>query len=139
MTPRQFYERYGQPIVRDVLVQPTATSVLPIDADRYAIIFVATAAGIQLMPSRDISALNPGIQFDASARLEFTHDRHGAIVGCEWFAIALGADTPMRIITASMPDLGIDSLPSIVVEHMRPKERQTIRDYLTKVFRRKDA
>lgn len=86
MTPREYWNTYGPPVLSTVTVTAGNGFQIPESLDRTVLGFMATSGGITFWPGPSAPMGAGGGNFLASSTpVVFTHALHAQLVNCAWF------------------------------------------------------
>lgn len=92
MTPREFFEEYGQPRVRHISVPIQWETVVSPDPDRYFLAFHTPVVAIMLRTETEPHFESDGSELELpnTQLFYFTHALHGSLVNMGWQLLELG-------------------------------------------------
>lgn len=102
MTPRQFYERFGQPKVTTFVGTNADVTVAVANPDRYLLMFLTDGGAVLARPQIDGGQLDTGFSFQGRVSDILTHAIHGSLVAAEWRAVPLGLGVNLTVVEGFM-------------------------------------
>lgn len=102
MTPREFYQRYGIPIVREIVADTVFREDVRQNYDRYLLVFLTSANDISFRPSGMLYGTGITYLLSANSEKTFTHALHGSLVNMAW-EVQMVAGSDYAVIEGIMP------------------------------------
>lgn len=97
LTPREWYARYGQAVVREVSMTVTFQPAAQPDLDRYLLWFMVNVPGVELRPRVGSLAASSFTDLAEQGGLYITHALHGSMVNLGW-EVRSGAGAPTLLV-----------------------------------------